>query len=101
MQLVKSAPGIKAVVRFGLVTVLVRSETIEELRADFDHNELREVPDDLKSGDQVTITTGPFHGLTASVLRLLPARDRIQLLLELLGRSMSVEVDREILVTEK
>jgi len=38
----------------------------------------------LQPGDEVTITSGPFHGLKASVLRFLPAADRVQLLLELL-----------------
>ena len=101
MQRVKSSPGIKAVVSFGLITVTIRDEIIQELKADFNFQELHEVPDDIRPGDQVTITTGPFHGLRANVIRLLPARDRVQLLLDLLGRTMPVEVDREYLVTEK
>lgn len=101
MQAVKFVPGVKSVVSFGLFTVTIRNEIIEELRTDFDHNELHEVPDDPRPGDEVTITAGPFHGLRANVLKLLPATDRVQLLLELLGRSMPVEVARDYVITQK
>lgn len=101
MQTVRSVPGVKTIVSFGLVAVTLRDEIIEGLRAGFDHNDLHEVPDDLRPGDEVTITTGPFLGLQAHVLRLIPAENRVQLLLELLGRTMPVEVAREYVVTQK
>jgi len=101
MQIVKSVPGIKTVLHFGLSTIAIRDEIIENLRADFDQKDLHEVPDMLQPGDEVTITSGPFHGLKASVLRFLPAADRVQLLLELLGRTTPVEVARDDVITEK
>ena len=101
IHIVRSVPTVKAVVSFGSSPAAIEDEIIEGLRADFDHRELYEVPDDLSPGDEVTIASGPFHGLRASVLRLLPSTNRIQLLLELLGRRMPVEVDREQVVTQK
>ncbi|MEI8341792.1 MAG: transcription termination/antitermination NusG family protein [Verrucomicrobiota bacterium] len=101
MQIVKSVPGVKTVLSFGLMTVIIKDEIIDQLRADFDHNEMHEVPDDLQPGDEVTITTGPLRGLHASVLRLLPVADRVQLLLEMLGRTTTVEVAREYVITQK
>lgn len=101
MQAVRFVPGVKAIVSFGLIAVTIRDEIIEGLREGFDQNEVNEVTDDLRPGDEVTITTGPFLGLQAHVLRLIPAADRVQLLLELLGRTMPVEVAREHVVTQK
>jgi len=101
MQIIKAVPGVKTVLSFGLFTASISNEIIKGLQTGFDRNELHEVPDDLQPGDEVTITTGPLRGLHASVLRLLPAADRVQLLLELLGRTTSVEVGREYVVTEK
>lgn len=101
MQLVKTVPEVKTVLQFGLSATIVRDEIIEGLRADFDQNELHEVPDALLPGDEVTIATGPFHGFRASVLRFLPAADRVELLLEMLGRTTPVEVAVKDVVTEK
>ena len=101
MQTVRSVPGVKTIVSFGRFAVTIAEEVVIGLRSDFDKTELYEVPDGLQPGDEVTITTGPLHGLKASVLRLLPATHRVQLLLEMLGRTMPVEVDRDLVVTQK
>ena len=101
LHLVRSAPGVKSVLQFGPSTVTIRDEIIECLRAEFDQKDMHEVPDAIQPGDEVTITSGPFNGLQASVLRFLPAVDRVQLLLEMLGRTTPVEVAREDVVTQK
>ena len=40
----------------------------------------------------MTIAGGPFHGLQATVLRVMSARDRIQVLLDILGGDKPVEI---------
>ena len=52
------------------------------------------VPDRIAPGDEVTIAEGAFAGMHAYVLRLMPARKRVQVLLEVLGGPTPVEVNR-------
>ena len=101
MHTVKSVPGVKTVLSFGQNTVTLSDNVISELRADFDQNEVHVVPDLLNPGDDVTITSGPLQGIRANVLRILPASNRIQVLLDLLGRSTTVEVDIKDVLSEK
>ena len=51
----------------------------------------------LHSGARVRIKEGPFVGLEGTVLEWLPAKDRVRLLLEHLGRALPVELDAEAL----
>lgn len=50
-------------------------------------------PAPFRAGDRVRVKGGPFAGLEGTVLESLPARDRVRLLLEHVGRSLSVELD--------
>jgi transcription antitermination factor NusG len=52
------------------------------------------VADDLRPGAQVAVGQGPFLGSHGVVVRLLPAKQRVQILLEFLGRTTVAEVDR-------
>jgi len=49
------------------------------------------------SGEQVMVSSGPFSGLEGIFQRYVPARQRCQVLLQLLGRLAKVEVSAEIL----
>jgi transcriptional antiterminator RfaH len=49
------------------------------------------------SGEQVMVTNGPFSGLEGIFQRYVPARQRCQVLLEMLGRMAKVEVPVEVL----
>jgi len=50
------------------------------------------VDSSIKVGQPVQITKGPFQGLEVVVTRLLPAKERIRVLLEFLGRSLETEI---------
>jgi transcriptional antiterminator RfaH len=54
--------------------------------------EIVTVDSSLKVGQPVQITEGPFQGLEALVTRLLPAKERIRVLFEFLGRSIEMEI---------
>jgi transcriptional antiterminator RfaH len=49
----------------------------------------------VKIGQPVHIVDGPFQGLEAVVTQVLPAKERIRVLLEFLGRSLEMEVPAE------
>jgi len=101
LQAVKSTPGVSTIVSFGLFTPIIRQETIEDLRADFDQNELHEVNNQPLPGDSVTIAAGPFQGLQAEIIRVLPGPQRVQVLMEILGRTTQVEVGASEIIGAK
>ena len=67
---------------------------IRELKECFDAEAALEVENPLVPGTEVLIADGAFQGFQAIVLRALPARRRVRVLLDILGRSTPVEVDR-------
>ena len=101
MALIKATPGVRSVVSFGPWIPQIEDETIDALRAHFDDGDLHEVVQELVAGETVSIASGPFHGLSATVLRVQSASQRVQVLLEVLGRSTPVEMSREHLVTQR
>lgn len=54
---------------------------------------LPDPPAPFHVGDRVRVKEGPFAGMEGTLLESLPARDRVRLLLEHLGRSLPVELD--------
>jgi len=49
----------------------------------------------------VTLAGGAFAGMSAYVLKSLPAKKRVQILLEILGRHTTVEVERDSVMLTK
>lgn len=95
------ASGISKIVRFGEIIPQVADTVIKELQFHFGTDDTLVVENHLTPGDEVTVTEGAFAGLDALVLKNLPARKRVQILLEVLGRPTPVEVRREALLNKK
>jgi len=88
-------PGISSIVRFGPTVAVVNQDTIDGLRQLADAEELIVLNHQVKPGDSVEIATGPFLGLSAVVTQVLPARERVKVLLEFLGRSLEAELSEQ------
>lgn len=86
--------GINSLVHFGRRIPRVPDTIVEELRDCFEAEDTMTVPDRISPGDEVTIGDGAFAGMHAYVLRLMPARKRVQVLLDVLGGPTPVEVNR-------
>lgn len=95
------ANGVGAIVNFGGQIARVPDSVIEELRSYFDSGENVVAEDVLTPGTEVVVAHGAFEGMRASVLRVLPARQRVQVLLDILGRPTTVEVERSSVSTER
>jgi transcriptional antiterminator RfaH len=76
----------------------VPDEVITDLRTRLDETDLKVFPDAVQPGDEVVIADGTFMGITAVVQRLLPAKDRVRVLLEFLGRPVETELAQTSLV---
>jgi len=92
MRMVQHAQGVSAIVHFGQHYPPVADEVIGELRALVGADELRVIEEDLAPGAPVIISGGSFDNFRAVVTRVVPARQRVAVLLDFLGRQMVVEV---------
>jgi len=92
--------GVSSLVHFGHRIPVVPDAVIEDLRQCFEAEEPMSVEDRLYPGMEVTVAEGAFMGFSGIVVRMLPARQRVQILLEFLGRTTIAEVDRQALMTE-
>ena len=100
LDAVKYAPSVSTVVHFGNKIPQIPTEVIEYLRAQFGEEELQEVDPHVQEGDEVVIGQGPFMGMQAKVLRVLTPYQRVEVLLEMLGRTTPVVIDPQVLVRE-
>lgn len=98
LRAVRHARGVSTVVHFGNRWPEVPAEMIEALLANVSGDGLHIIPDLPSPGDPVVISGGTFHGLEGLVARLIPSRQRVEVLLEFLGRQTAVELPREALV---
>jgi transcriptional antiterminator RfaH len=89
---VESSHGVRGILRFGKRLAVVPENTVMALQAKSGADEIVTVDSSLKIGQPVQFIEGPFEGLEVVITQVLPARERIRVLLEFLGRSMEMEV---------
>jgi transcriptional antiterminator RfaH len=97
---VESSNGVRGILRFGQRLATLPEDTVIALRSKAGAEEVVTVDPSPKIGQPVRLMEGPFRGLEVVVTQLLPARERIRVLLEFLGRSLEMEVPaRKVLPT--
>lgn len=95
------SPGIQKIVQFGSQIPTVDAEMIATLRQSTGESEVITFDPEIRVGDTIEIVEGPFQGVQALVTRLLPAKERIRVLLEFLGRTVETDVAApEVLSTD-
>ena len=95
---IKHTNGVSSVVQFGGKISVVEDAVIEELQECFEADEPMTVEHGLTPGSEVSVAGGAFDGMRAHVLRNMPAKQRVQILLDILGQPTPVEVDRTAVV---
>jgi transcriptional antiterminator RfaH len=100
LRRVHHSPGISNVVHFGHHWPTLPDAAMAELRRLCGDEELHVVPATLQTGDAVEIAGGVFHGLSAVVTQVLPARQRVSVLLDFLGRQLTVELSQDEVLRE-
>ncbi len=98
---IRHTNGISSLVHFGCRVPAVPDAVIGELQECFEAEKPMTVQDRLSPGDEVVVGDGAFAGMRAFVLRVMPARQRVQVLLDILGGPTPVEVDWNSVVPEK
>jgi transcriptional antiterminator RfaH len=97
MQHVDCASGVRGVVRFGNQCPTVPDNVIEHLQASLGGEEVHVLDQQLQPGETVRLAGGAFHGVEAMVTRVMPARQRVTVLLEFLGRQTTLELNASAL----
>jgi transcriptional antiterminator RfaH len=95
---VRYAFGVKEVVRFGNRWPTVPEALVADLRVHLG-GEPADTAEELVVGDQVIIAVGVCAGQTATVQAVMPARQRLQVLFDILGRSIRLELPLEQVVS--
>ena len=93
LRRVQHARGVRGVVHFGGRWPTIPEAAIDELRGAMEGEELRTIENALHPGDIVEISCGAMSGLQAVVSRVMPAKQRVAVLLDFLGRQTMVELD--------
>ncbi len=101
LQMVRHSAGVSRVVSFGGKAPTIPDDVIAALREQVGDKELHVIPDAVQPGEEVEIAGGAFHGLRAVVQQVFPAKQRIKVLLEFLGRQTIVELSSEAVVSEQ
>ncbi len=88
----RHAHGVQTVVHFGNHLPVIPESVINEIRQSLSADQICRVESSLAPGDVVTICGGAFSGLQAIIKNYLPRKQRVILLLEFLGRQVTIEV---------
>jgi transcriptional antiterminator RfaH len=97
---IQRSSGVSTVVHFAHRIPKIDDAVIDELKECFEGEETMTVEDRLSPGDEVIVAEGAFRGMSAFVLRVMPARKRVQVLLDVLGRPTPAELDENSVVIE-
>jgi transcriptional antiterminator RfaH len=89
---IRSSPGVAGIVRFGGRYPEIAAEALEKLRDAMQREDVKTVVISLGEGDDVDIVDGPLRGTTGTITQLLPAHDRVKVLLDFIGGKMEVEL---------
>jgi transcriptional antiterminator RfaH len=85
--------GVSDILRFGSHWAEIPQPEIDRLQEVWSHSDALQPPQPLTVGAPVILTGGLFHGIEATVVALLPARQRVRILLDFLGGLKEAEVD--------
>jgi transcriptional antiterminator RfaH len=97
---IRHVTGISSLVHFGHKIPAVPNDVIVELKQCFESEEPMVVEDGVVPGSEVKIAEGVFMGFSGMVVRTLSAGQRVQILLDFLGRVTLAEVERRSLRVE-
>jgi len=93
-RFVQACSGVSGIVHFGDQIPVLPDEHITALKLRCPNAETVIDPM-LQPGDEVRIAAGSFRGIEAVVTSLLPARDRVRILIEFLGQQLPAEISRD------
>ncbi|MBV8415634.1 MAG: hypothetical protein JO251_10545 [Verrucomicrobia bacterium] len=90
---VRYAHGVSGIVQFGGRYPTIEDKALKQLREQAGSAEIKELNYEVSQGDQVKVVQGVFVGLEAVVTQVLPAKERVRILMDFVGRKVEAEVE--------
>ena len=90
-RVVAYAPGVLNIPTFDGKFIPVPDVVIEALQADLDAESVADAIAPLEVGEETTILEGSMRGLKVKVIKLMPAQERVAVLMELMGTLVEAE----------
>jgi transcriptional antiterminator RfaH len=88
------AHGVRSIVRFANRYPTIDEVTLAQLSEHIGEREIKVIDYEPLRGDNVKVAEGAFAGLDAIVTQILPARARVRVLMDFLGRKVEAELER-------
>jgi transcriptional antiterminator RfaH len=97
---IAATSGVAKTLSFGGFPCVVEDTIVEDLRRHVADGETVEISAEIRKGEEVKVVEGPFMGVKALVTRVLPARERVAILLSLLGQEREIEVSAKAVLPD-
>lgn len=98
LRAINAANAVLGVVRFGEKNYPpVPSSVVEECRRLVGDDAVITLREEWKEGDEVEVLEGPARGIQAIITKVMPGKERVRILMEILGQSREVEISPESL----
>jgi transcriptional antiterminator RfaH len=88
---IRQRPGVTGFVQFGDRLALLPDLLVSKIKDRTGEEEIVEVNQTLAPGQTVEVIQGPFQGLEALVTRVITAKQRVEILIEWMGRTLRAE----------
>ena len=88
---IRQSPGVSGFVQFGERLALLPEALVNDIKSQIAEDDVVEINPALEPGRGVQVARGPFQGLEAVVTRLIPAKERVEILIEWMGRTLHAE----------
>lgn len=92
------SPGVAGVVHFGIKWPTIPEVAIDELRSVIGREGVHVISNEVSPGEQIEVSGGIFHGLSAVVTKVIPGKERVLVLMDFLGRQTAVEIETHSIV---
>jgi len=101
LEKVRYTPSVANVLRFGQTVPAIPDRVIEAMQQDLEDLKGKVLTDAPEEGQEIEVGDGAFKGLTGQVVRVLPAKQRVQILLDFMGRSIAAELSLDLVLFRK
>jgi transcriptional antiterminator RfaH len=101
LEKVGCTPAVKFVLRFGGQLPEIPDAVIEDLQQQLAEVNSEVLTDAPVEGEEVEIASGAFCGTKAVVTRVLPAKQRVRILLDVMGRSVTTELSLDAVLFDR
>jgi transcriptional antiterminator RfaH len=90
--------GVRGLVRFGGKIPTIPDNFVRSLQADIraksnESEDILSVSPVIQIGDEVEVAHGPLRGMKGEIVAIIPAAERVKVLLEFLGQPHAIDVD--------